>query len=384
MPSLLGVGWKFYEAQRSGRLPPSNKIPWRGDSYGGDGSDAVPPMNLEGGWYDAGDSLKLTLPFATSVWRLGWSLLSHKAAYQGTRFENATNYQNGLRQLVWAAQYLERLHPNATAPELVVQVRTPRRTLPVGVALCRNVWSACAVCGCWPATAWTRARRARVQVGNVTIDHRLRASDPLVPEQRSDGTTPRPVWIVNNQKPGSDVIAEVVSAFAACSLVLKDLNPDMSARFIKHSRFLYDWMNSPTQQGTLYWQSQPGVTPLYKTKLAPAHMMLAAAWMHKLVSEKQYADEAAAFHGNARKLQREPIVDWSNPLQARLPHLCSTTAQTTFQGADVERSGRGGAAWQCVRTWCTRACRRRSCCCWRSRTRRRRTGRSTWRRCATG
>jgi hypothetical protein len=40
----------FYEAQRSGKLPPSNRIPWRGDSalqdMGDNGED------LTGGWYD--------------------------------------------------------------------------------------------------------------------------------------------------------------------------------------------------------------------------------------------------------------------------------------------------------------------------------------------
>ena len=40
----------FYEAQRSGRLPADNRIPWRGDSalqdHGAGGED------LTGGWYD--------------------------------------------------------------------------------------------------------------------------------------------------------------------------------------------------------------------------------------------------------------------------------------------------------------------------------------------
>ena len=40
----------FYEAQRSGKLPDNNRIPWRGDSalndQGANGED------LTGGWYD--------------------------------------------------------------------------------------------------------------------------------------------------------------------------------------------------------------------------------------------------------------------------------------------------------------------------------------------
>lgn len=121
LDSLLGIAWKFYEAQRSGALPTDNKIPWRGNSFMQDG--AAVGLDLRGGWFDAGDYLKVTFTFATSVWRLGWSLITYKEAYQGTRYENATNYQNGVRQLLWAARYLQKIHPNATAPELVAQVR---------------------------------------------------------------------------------------------------------------------------------------------------------------------------------------------------------------------------------------------------------------------
>ena len=51
--SLLGMSWLFYEAQRSGKLPPHNRIPWRNDSA----LDDVAPnriSSVSGGWYDAG------------------------------------------------------------------------------------------------------------------------------------------------------------------------------------------------------------------------------------------------------------------------------------------------------------------------------------------
>jgi hypothetical protein len=40
----------FYEAQRSGKLPSSNRIPWRGDAHLHDGQDVK--EDLSGGWYD--------------------------------------------------------------------------------------------------------------------------------------------------------------------------------------------------------------------------------------------------------------------------------------------------------------------------------------------
>ena len=40
----------FYEAQRSGKLPDDNRIPYRGDSALGDKGDNG--EDLTGGWYD--------------------------------------------------------------------------------------------------------------------------------------------------------------------------------------------------------------------------------------------------------------------------------------------------------------------------------------------
>jgi endoglucanase len=40
----------FYEAQRSGKLPTSNRIDWRGDTFLNDGSDVG--VDLSGGYFD--------------------------------------------------------------------------------------------------------------------------------------------------------------------------------------------------------------------------------------------------------------------------------------------------------------------------------------------
>ena len=49
---VLDSSYRFYEAQRSGKLPPDNRVPWRGDSAL---ADVAPNgKSLAGGWYDAG------------------------------------------------------------------------------------------------------------------------------------------------------------------------------------------------------------------------------------------------------------------------------------------------------------------------------------------
>ena len=50
--TLLGDLLYFYDAQRSGKLGTSNRVPWRNDSLTGDGQPNG--IDLSGGYYDAG------------------------------------------------------------------------------------------------------------------------------------------------------------------------------------------------------------------------------------------------------------------------------------------------------------------------------------------
>lgn len=76
---VLYLSSLFYEAQRAGALPSSNRVPWRGDSALKDGSDKG--LDLSGGWYDAGDHLKFALTTGFTVSTLAWSLLEFPDAY---------------------------------------------------------------------------------------------------------------------------------------------------------------------------------------------------------------------------------------------------------------------------------------------------------------
>ena len=58
--TLLGNGLFFYEAQRSGRLPDTNRVSWRNDSCTNDGQDVH--LDLSGGYYDAGSAYRSFRP----------------------------------------------------------------------------------------------------------------------------------------------------------------------------------------------------------------------------------------------------------------------------------------------------------------------------------
>lgn len=65
-----------------------------------------------------------------------------------------------------------------------------------------------------------------LQVGDPNMDHRCW-------ERPEDMDTPRNVYKVSTQNPGSDVAAETAAALAAASIVFKDSDPSYSSKLLK-------------------------------------------------------------------------------------------------------------------------------------------------------
>lgn len=131
----------FYEGQRSGKLPSSQRLTWRGDSGLSDGSSYhvwtllcfVTPgftkslcemtevllvsgfqVDLVGGYYDAGDNVKFGLPMAFTTTLLAWSVIE---------FGNSMPSQigNARAAIRWSTDYLLKA-ATATPGTLYVQV----------------------------------------------------------------------------------------------------------------------------------------------------------------------------------------------------------------------------------------------------------------------
>ena len=61
--------------------------------------------DLAGGYFDAGDYVKLSFPMASAMTLLAWGMVEFRDGYKF-----AGQYQNGLNPLKWGADYLIKYH----------------------------------------------------------------------------------------------------------------------------------------------------------------------------------------------------------------------------------------------------------------------------------
>ncbi|XP_070534190.1 endoglucanase E-4-like [Ptychodera flava] len=179
---VLHLSTLFYEAQRSGRLPETNRIPWRGHSALFD-QGRRKTDSLVGGWNDAGDNVKFLFPMAYSATVLGWGVIEYPDAY---RVAGLTPYV--LDSLKWAFDYFFKSH------------------------------------------AW--ANRLYFQVGDAELDHQ----QWVRPE---DVTDDRPAFSVDKDNPGSDVASETSAAMSTCYLIYNETDPDYATTCLDEAKDLY-------------------------------------------------------------------------------------------------------------------------------------------------
>ena len=103
----------FYECQRSGPLPNTNRIYWRHDSMLDAGADNN--VDLTGGYYDAGDNVKFNFPQAFTLTLLAWSGITFAEGYTKSK---QMDYL--LDAVKWGTDYLIKCH--TSKDELYVQV----------------------------------------------------------------------------------------------------------------------------------------------------------------------------------------------------------------------------------------------------------------------
>ncbi|KAE8731999.1 Endoglucanase 8 [Hibiscus syriacus] len=170
----------FLEAQRSGKLPPNNRLPWRGDSGLDDGKEAnVPffPILYLHAWRQC----EVGLPMAFTVTTLAWSAIAFKS-----ELKSADEMENVRAAIRWGTDYF--LKAAAKHDRLLVTLKR--------------------------SSMWVR------------------------PE---DMKGPRPVLQINSDNPGTEIAGETSAAMAAASMVFRLIDAPYARRLLNKAKLLFEF-----------------------------------------------------------------------------------------------------------------------------------------------
>ncbi|CAA7388874.1 unnamed protein product [Spirodela intermedia] len=241
----------FFEGQRSGRLPPSQRLKWRRDSGLSDGSSMH--VDLVGGYYDAGDNVKFGFPMAFTTTMLAWSVVEFGGVMKG-------ELQNAREAIRWASDYLLKAtaHPNTVY----------------------------------------------VQVGDANKDHACW-------ERPEDMDTPRTVFKVDPSNPGSDVAAETAAALAAASLVFQKTDPAYSKLLRRRAISVFEFADK--YRGPYSNGLKSAVCPFYCSYSGYQDELLwGAAWLHRATRDPAYLSYIQVNGQTLGADESDSIFGWDN------------------------------------------------------------------------
>ena len=214
----------FYETQRSGNLTDDNRIKWRGDSLWFDHGTTQEGkrVDLSGGYYDAGDTIKFGFPLAYTMTIMAWGGIDFYRSYEMT--DELTNL---LKAVKWGIDWMDK-----------AVIRTE-----------------------------TDITEVFVQVGNPDKEHKL-WNRPEDFAESGDGYFERPAFSLTKDKGGTDCLMEYVAAFAAASLLYKrahenGLWDDDGSKLLELAERLYAWTDDDDEDYTYYHESVPMAEEFY-------------------------------------------------------------------------------------------------------------------------
>ncbi|KAL5746046.1 hypothetical protein ACOSP7_027192 [Xanthoceras sorbifolium] len=217
----------FFEGQRSGRLPPNQRMSWRKDSALHDGFQIG--VDLTGGYYDAGDNIKFNFPMAFSTTMLAWSVLEFGKTM-------GSEQKHTLEAIRWATDYFLKA---TSVPGFVF-----------------------------------------AQVGDPYSDHKCW-------ERPEDMDTDRTPYAVSKQFPGSEVSAEIAAALAASSMAFRPSDPGYSATLLKRAKIVFEFADK--YRGSYNDNLGPWVCPFYCDFSGYEDELLwGAAWLFWATKENYY------------------------------------------------------------------------------------------------
>jgi len=282
----------FYEAQAAGPKPAWSRVAWRGDAMTNDGSDVG--IDLNGGWYDAGDHVKFGFPLASSVTLLAWGGVEYRQAYQDSG--QLPYFLNNLR---FVNDYFIKAH---TAPNELY-----------------------------------------VQVGDGDWDH-TKTGQWAAPEVKPSTVIARPSMKIDMTCPGPDVAAETAAAMAASSMVFKPSDPVYANTLLTHAKQLFAFAEATkgtdgkdnayvnclkTRYGTGigFYNSTYGV---YWDELA-----WGAAWLYRATNDADYLAKARLYYPKmgTENQTSTPVYTWSMGWNDKAYGVYVLMAQLTGESA---------------------------------------------------
>ncbi|KAG2058833.1 glycoside hydrolase family 9 protein [Suillus hirtellus] len=294
--SLLGNLLYFYEAQRSGKLPSTNRVKWRNDSALTDGEDVK--LDLTGGLYDAGDYIKCTFPLSFTVMSICWGATDFGKGYD---LANQTPYLDDM--LRWSLDWLIKAHP-------------ANNTL-------------------------------FVQVANEEVDNAYWGGDRNIP-------SPRPSYQINDTSPGTDAAAGTAAAFAACSNLYANRifsnsysgpatlqNATYAATLLEHAKQLFTFATSASGGQAVYQHSVPEVGKAYASSGYGDELAIAALFLSWATNSSSLYQQAQGYWQQYSLSSYNGVFNWDNKTPG-LPVLFAQIAQAnpTFGG--------NASTWQTV------------------------------------
>ncbi|KAK4751873.1 hypothetical protein SAY87_020671 [Trapa incisa] len=228
----------FFNAQKSGKLPKNNGVPWRGSSGLSDGNGTTDTKGgLVGGYYDAGDNIKFHFPMSFAMTMLSWSVIEYSHKYE------AINEYDHVRELIkWGTDYLL-LTFNSSAS------RIDKIYSQVGGS--RN--------------------------GSTTPD------DHYCWQRPEDMDYPRAVQTANS---GPDLAGEMAAALASASIVFRD-NPTYSKKLVKGAETVFAFARDFGRRNP-YSRGNPYIEPFYNSTGYFDEYMWGAAWLYYATGNNTY------------------------------------------------------------------------------------------------
>ncbi|GMP96632.1 hypothetical protein CsSME_00045179 [Camellia sinensis var. sinensis] len=218
----------FFEAQRSGYLPSTQRVQWRGHSGLNDGK--ANGVDLVGGYYDAGDNVKFGLPMAFTITMMSWSIVEY-----GRQMAASGELSHAMEAVKWGTDYLIKAHPH-------------------------------------PYVLYG-------EVGDGNTDH-------YCWQRPEDMTTSRQAYKIDPNNPGSDLAGETAAAMAAASVVFRHHNPSYAIELLTHAQQLFEFANKYRGK---YDSSITVAQKYYRSVSGYADELLwAAAWLYKATNNQYY------------------------------------------------------------------------------------------------